>query len=109
METVNVTLGTNSIAIDIAGYYRVDFFLSIQSTTGNFDLTVYVGIDGAPSESSLIIATILTADFEFITLSSIVALTEGNVLTLELASGAGGGVLFGPATNANLSVIRLGT
>ena len=47
MEAVNVTLGADSITIDIAGYYRVEFFLLLQSTTGSFDITAGVQVNGA--------------------------------------------------------------
>ena len=108
MVSVNVTPGIDSITIDIPGTYRVEFFLLLQSTTGNFDIMAGVQVNGAFIQPSLIIATVLTADFEIITLSSIVTLVAGDVLTLALSSGGGGTVLFGPGTNANLSVIRLG-
>lgn len=107
METADVTLGTDSITIDIAGTYRVEFFLLLQSTTGSFGITAGVQINGAFAQPSLITALILTDDFEIITLSSIVFLAAGSVLTLALSSATGGDILFGPDTNANLSVIRL--
>ncbi len=108
MENVNVTPGTNSVVIDIAGYYRIEFFLLLQSTSGSFDITAGVEVNGDFSQPSLITSTVLTADFEIITLSSIVILAAGDVLTLALSSATGGDILFGPGTNANLSVIRLG-
>jgi hypothetical protein len=108
MANANVTLGTDSITIDIAGDYRVEWFILLQSTTGNFGLTAGVEVNGAFSQPALITSTVLTADFEIITLSGIVTLAAGDVLTLALLSATGGSVLFGPDTNANLSVIRLG-
>ncbi len=108
MASANVTLGTNSITITVAGDYRVEFFVLLQSTTGSFGIDVGVEVNGAFSQPSLLTSTVLTSDFEIITLSAIVTLAAGNVLTLAMSSATGGSVLFGPSTNANLSVIRLG-
>ncbi len=109
MPTVNVTPGISSLTINVAGTYRVEFFLLMQSTTGNFGITAGVQINGVFSQPSLYISTVLTADFEIITISSIIILAAGDVLTLALSSVIGGSILFGPDTNANLSVIRLGS
>ncbi len=109
MPIDDVTLGTNSITIDVAGNYLVGFMILLQSTTGDFDLTVGVQIDANFSEPSLITSTVITADFEVISFSSIVTLAAGNVLTLAVFSGTGGTVLLGPGLNANLHVVRLGS
>ena len=109
MTSNNVTLGTNSITIDIAGDYRVESFLQLQSTSGTIGILAGVQINGAFMQLSLISTIILSSDFEAVTLSSIVTLAAGDVLTLALASVTGGNVLFGGGTSANLSVMRLGT
>ena len=109
MTNVNVTPGASSITINVAGDYRVEFFVLLQSTTGAFDLTLGVEINGVFSETALVTATVIDTDFEVITLSAIVTLAAGDVLTLAVSSVAGGTLLFGPSTNANLSAIRLGS
>jgi hypothetical protein len=108
MPINDVTLGTNSITIDVPGDYLVGFMVLLQSTTGDFGLTLGVQIDGAFSEPSLVTATVITADFETISYSSIVTLAAGNVLTLAVSSATGGSLLFGPETSANLHAILLG-
>jgi hypothetical protein len=108
MVGTNVTLGTNSITIDVAGDYRVEYFIQLQSTSGTFGVLAGVQINGLFSQPALISTIVLTADFETVTLSGIVTLAVDDVLTLALSSTAGGSVLFGAGTSANLSVIRLG-
>ena len=108
MVNTNVTVGSDSIIIDVAGNYRVEFFALMQSTTGDFGVDIAVAINGAPIEPSLIVSTVLAETFADITASSIITLAEGDVLTLTLSSLDGGGVLFGPNTHASLSVMRLG-
>ena len=108
MPASNVTLGTNSITIDVPGTYRVEFFLLFQSATGRFGITAGVKINGFFGQLPLTTAAVLSSDFEMLTLSAIVTLAKNDVLTLALMSATGGSVFFGPGTNANLSVIRLG-
>ena len=109
MANTNVTLGTDSITIDIAGDYRVEYFIQLQSTSGDFGVLAGVQINGLFLQSSLISTIVLTSAFETVTLSAIVTLAAGDVLTLALSSVTGGSVLFGAGTSANLSVMRLGT
>ena len=109
LVNLNITTGTNNITIDIAGDYRVEFMILAQSTTGSFGLTVGVRVNGVLSLPSLITSTVLNADFEMLTFSSIVTLAEGDVLDLVIFSSTGGTVLFGPSINAYINVLRIGS
>jgi hypothetical protein len=108
MSGDNVTLGTNTITINQGGNYQVEFMVMLQSTTGTFDLSVGVQINGNFSEPSLLIGTEITSDFEFIKVGSIVTLSAGDILGLAVSSTTGGSLLFGPSLNVSLSVMRLG-
>ena len=109
MASSNVTLESNSITIDIAGDYRVESFLQLQSTSDTIGVLAGVQINGLFLQFALMSTIVLTSDFETVTLSGIVTLAAGDVLTLALSSATGGNVLFGGGTSANLSVMSLGT
>jgi hypothetical protein len=108
MPISNTTPGANTLTIDVAGDYLVSFMVLLQSITGDFDSNIGIQVNGAFSEPSLVTSTVLTADFQSITINSIVTLAEGDVLSLAISSAIGGSVLFGPSLNANFSVLRLG-
>jgi hypothetical protein len=108
MTANNVILGTDSITITVPGDYRVEFFVQLQSTGDTFGVLAGVEINGMLLQPSLISTLVLSSDFEAVTLSAIVPLAAGDVLTVALTSVPGGTVLFGAGTSASLSVLRLG-
>nr|WP_312985960.1 hypothetical protein [Clostridioides sp.] len=108
MVNTNITTGTNNITIDESGDYRVEFMIHALSTTGSFGLTVGVRVDGVLSLPLLTTSTVLDADFDMITFSSIVTLADGDILDLVIFSLTGGTVLFGPGINAYINVLRVG-
>lgn len=108
MASENVVLGNNSVTIVRSGDYRVEFMVLMQAVFSSFGLTVGVRINGVFSQP-LTTATVIDGDFQSITLSSIVPLNAGDVLSLAVLSVAGGTLLFGPDQNINPSVIRLGS
>lgn len=108
MVFTDVTLGTNSIEINTAGNYRVEFYGLLQASSGVFNVTAGVQVNGTYSQLALTTSFALTTNYEFVSLSGIVILAANDVLTLALSSPDGGTVLLGSGMNANLSVIKLG-
>ncbi|WP_312280362.1 BclA C-terminal domain-containing protein [Oscillibacter sp.] len=107
MVSTDVTLGTNSIEINVAGNYRVEVYILLQASALFFNVTAGAQINGAFSQPSLTTTFALTTNYEFVSLSGIVTLAANDEVTLALSSPDGGTVLLGPGMNANLSVIRL--
>lgn len=108
MPALNTTLGVNTVTINVTGIYKVDFFAVLESATGDtIDLLLGVQVNGVFNRPSIHTSLPLRPEFELISMSGIVNLTQGDVLTLAMSSLAGGDVLLGPGTSASFSAMLL--
>jgi len=106
MSSSNVTLVDSAVEIHTAGDYRVEFMAIMQSASGTMDALIGVHQNGI-AVPSLLAGAVLQSTFVYLSVSAIVTLAMGDILDLRVQSTAGGTVLFGPALNASLSVMKI--
>ncbi len=107
MQMKNVTPDASRLIIKTTGDYWIEFMVLMQSTSGTVGIDAGVRLNGDYIDS-LLVSTVLTADFATLTASSIAACSAGDVLDIALTSASDASVLLGPRVNAVLSLMRLG-
>ena len=108
MPSSNVTIGTNTLTIEEAGVYEINYMLSGTAALGNTgDITFSVQNNGVAIPSAEITQRVTTNDSVQMTGSTIVTLAEGDVLSLALESELTATFNLNANTNATLSVKKL--
>ncbi|MDD3341547.1 MAG: hypothetical protein PHN72_05110 [Bacilli bacterium] len=107
MSSLGVTLANNTIIIEDDGTYRIDYLLSLASGGLSFGIQIGVLQNGIEIPSTYTNSVTPGQAIDSVSVSSFVALTAGDVLTLEVYSVTGGTLVFAPELCASLSVMRL--
>ncbi|WP_125152014.1 collagen-like triple helix repeat-containing protein [Clostridium rectalis] len=109
MPINNVTLGADTVIIDVTGKYLVEFTVFLNSAGGGGITTIGVQINGTFSEPSLVTTTLIDSNFKCITFSSIVTLAKDDELTLAISNTIATTFFLEAGMNANLNVLLLGS
>ena len=104
----NVTIGTNSVTVNEAGTYQIDYRVSgVADTAG--DYTVSLIENGASVDGSDTTKTLATGENTDFVGSYITTLSAGDTVSLGIdGSTAGSTFTLSDGTNANLIVRQLG-
>lgn len=106
MAFEGVTLGGNAITILSAGDYKIDSFVGLDPSVSTFGIQVGVFLNNIEIPSTYVFTPI--GDYvQIISTNSIVSLSVGDVLTLQIFSVTGGDVSFVDGLSASLTVFKL--
>ena len=87
MPVLNETYGTNSITIEEEGDYEINYGL-LGSVSPASTITVSVNVNGTPEPSGVISQDFITGTARSMNGSTIVSLSEGDVITLTVEGSA---------------------
>jgi len=105
-QAQNVTLGTNSLIVGESGYYFIVAMIYGQNITKDAGLQLQFTINDAVQPFTYALNTI---QFEFVyhTISTILALQEGDELALTFLSVSGLTFDFGASAPASMTIVKI--
>lgn len=106
MPNLNTTYGTNSITVDQAGTYEINYYSNLSATVGA-NVTTAVRINGTDIPSTIISRSLSVGVGSIYSGSAIVTLSAGDVIDLAVSATLALGVTLGSGVNATLSLKKL--